>query len=93
MNAFRKSGEKRGVLDGCNGAAARLGLPWTTRLDRMRKLGIPRDASLMVQRRLVGAWSAPRTGFATDPENLRFPREQLRRAGAVGFPAAPSFFP
>jgi transcriptional regulator with GAF, ATPase, and Fis domain len=37
--------ETKGVIGGRNGAAARLGLPWTTLMCKMQRLGINRGRS------------------------------------------------
>jgi formate hydrogenlyase transcriptional activator len=48
----------RGVVGGRNGAAARLGLPRTTLIARMRKLGITRE-SLVAVGHATWRWDAP----------------------------------
>jgi formate hydrogenlyase transcriptional activator len=48
----------RGVVGGQNGAAARLGLPRTTLLSRMRKLGITRERTVAVGH-ARWQWNAP----------------------------------
>ena len=61
VEVLRQSGE---VLGGCNGAAVRLGLPRTTLIYRMRKLGIAQD-------RVVRAKSACNSGMSDLESELR----------------------
>jgi len=53
--------ETRGVVGGRNGAAARLGLPRTTLIFRMRKLGIPHPKVAAIAGKPITSsdWSAP----------------------------------
>jgi formate hydrogenlyase transcriptional activator len=61
VEVLRQSGE---VLGGCNGAAVRLGLPRTTLMYRMRKLGI-------AQERVVRTKSACNSGTSDMESELR----------------------
>ena len=54
--SFRLSSRQEGMIGGPNGAAARLGLPRTTLISKMRRLGINRGQSSALssrRRRLV----------------------------------------
>jgi formate hydrogenlyase transcriptional activator len=55
--------ETNGILGGRNGAAARLGLPRTTLLSKMQKLGIPRDITGPRPARWDSQRESPATSF------------------------------
>jgi formate hydrogenlyase transcriptional activator len=64
------------VLGGRNGAAARLGLPRTTLVYRMRKLGIAREQFGRASRGRLSRASTAVTGLSTDRGDMRLGRNE-----------------
>ena len=78
--------ESRWVIGGSHGAAARLGLPRTTLLYKMRRLGITSETSPSRRARKFNcAATAPANNLAVEPAGLPwFERQQAEAVGRLG---------